>query len=157
MLKRTLFVVAAVAMLGSVALAGDVSFKSHGFSWTKVYTPLEVSGVSIPVKMDIGYWIKIKNEQNLEIKMEQDSIYKYSGCTTMTLDCNFNLTLSCEITSLGVVGGTYSCSVSPADIDAGAGKTTQVCAELKNADLGAQPGGTNNVHVANIKIFVIPR
>jgi hypothetical protein len=156
MLKKTLFVVAAVAMLGTVAQAGDVSFKSHGFSWTKVYTPLEIEGVSIPVKMDIGYWIKIPNEQNLEIKMEQDSIYKYSGCTSMQVQCNFNLTLSCEITSRGVVGGKYSCSVSPANIDAPGG-TTSVCAELKDADLGDQPGGTNNVTVADIKIFVIPR
>jgi len=156
MLKKTLFVVAAVAMLGTVAQAGDVSFKSHGFSWTKVYTPLEIEGVSIPVKMDIGYWIKIPNEQNLEIKMEQDSIYKYSGCTTMQVLCNFNLTLSCEITSRGVVGGNYSCSVSPADIDSPGG-TTSVCAELKDAVLGDQPGGTTNVTVADIKIFVIPR
>lgn len=156
MLKKTLFVVAAVAMLGAVAQAGDVSFKSHGFSWTKVYTPLEIEGVSIPVKMDIGYWIKIPNEQNLEIKMEQDSIYQYSGCTTMQVQCNFNLTLSCEISSLGVVGGDYSCSVSPSDLDAPGGSTS-VCAKLKNASLGDVAGGSTNVHVANIKIFVVPR
>jgi len=156
MLKKTLFVVAAVAMLGTVAQAGDVSFKSHGFSWTKVYTPLEIEGVSIPVKMDIGYWIKIPNEQNLEIKMGQDSIYKYSGCTTMQVQCNFNLKLSCEITSLGVVGGKYSCSVTPSDIDSPGGSTS-VCATLTDADLSDQPGGSTNITVANIKIFVIPR
>jgi len=156
MLKKTLFVVAAVAMLGSVALAGDTHFKSHGFSWTKVYTPLEVSGVSIPVKMDIGYWIKIPGETNLEIKMDQVSIYKYSGCTTMNVLCNFNLTLSVEIVPTGSVGGSYSASISPADIDSPGG-STQVCAELKDAVLSEQPGGQNNVTVANIKLYVIPR
>ena len=86
----------------------------------------------------------------------QDSIHTYSGCTNMVVECNFNLKLKAEITSTGAVGGKYSCSVSPSEINM-LGGMTQVCATLTEANLGSQPGGTDNVTVANIKIFVQPQ
>jgi hypothetical protein len=55
-----------------------------------------------------------------------------------------------------VVPGDYSCSVSPANIDAPGGTLT-VCARITNADLSRVPGGTKNVHVANVTVRVIPR
>jgi len=156
MLKKALFVVAAVAMLGAVANAGnDVSFKSHGFSWTKVYTPVEISGVNVKVKMDIGYWIKIPNGKKLEIKLGQDDIYTYSGNTDMTVMSNFALTLSSEITKTGTVDGKYTSWVSPADLGAGT-NVTKVYAKLENADLSGTTVG-NDVHVADIKIKVVPQ
>jgi hypothetical protein len=154
MLKKALFVVAAIAVLGVVVHAGEV--KQHDWPKTWSYTKVEIPGLSIPVKMDIGYWIHIKDQGDIAIKLSQDDIHSYSGCDSMVIECNFNLTLSAAITATGQVGGDYGVSVNPADIDSPGG-TAQVCATLANANLGSQPGGTNNVHVANIKIFVIPR
>jgi hypothetical protein len=154
MLKKALFVVAIVAMLGAVAQAGEI--KQHDWPWTKVYTKVEVPGLSIPVTMDVGYWIHIKDQDKIKIKMSQVDIHTYEGTTSMTVECNFNLTLSVEITPTGAVGGKYSASINPADIDSPGGTTT-VKATLKEANLGDQAGGTANVTVAHIKVFVVPR
>jgi hypothetical protein len=55
-----------------------------------------------------------------------------------------------------VVPGNYSCSVSPANIDAPGGTLT-ACAKITDADLSKVPGGTKGVHVANVTIRVVPR
>jgi hypothetical protein len=150
MLKKSLFVVAAVALLAVAAQAGEI--KQH--SWPTTYVPMEIA--EIPVVMDVGYWVAIQDQDKLKIKLAQKSIHTYEGCTDMVVKCNFNVTLSCKITPTGAVGGNYSCSVSPADINAPGGTTT-LCAKLKKAKLGDQPGGTKNVKVASIKLLAVPR
>ena len=67
--------------------------------------------------MDIGYYILIKDQDKLRIKLRQTSIRDYEGCTDMAVVANFNLTLSCQITSTNKVSGDYSCSVAPANLD----------------------------------------
>jgi len=150
MLKKSLFVVAAVALLAVAAQAGEI--KVH--SWPTTYVPQEVT--DIPVTMDVGYWISILDQDDLKIKMNQTSIHVYEGCDSMTVECNFNLKLSCSISSTGAISGDYSCSVSPSDIDSPGG-TTSVCAKLTDANLGGVAGGSNDVHVATVTIKVVPR
>jgi hypothetical protein len=154
MLKKSLFAVAAVAMLAVVAQAGEL--KVHDPWPTGGWIPQEIPDFTIPVRVDIGYWVHVKDQGNVKIKMGQDSYHTYSGCDTMDIECNFNLTLSVSIQSKGVVGGNYSCSVNPANVDSPGGQVT-VCAELKNAKLGDVSGGSKNVHVADIKVKVVPR
>jgi len=55
-----------------------------------------------------------------------------------------------------VVPGDYSCSVSPANIDAPGGTLT-VCAKIAKADLSKVPGGSKGVHVGNVTVKVVPR
>jgi hypothetical protein len=150
MLKRSLIAVAAVAVLASIAPAGEI--KLH--NWPCQFIPQEIA--EIPVVMDVGFWVRIKDQDKLKIKLNQVDIHTYEGCTTMTVQCNFDLTLSCSISATGAVGGKYSCSVSPADINAPGG-TADVCAKLKEANLGDQPGGSKNVKVATVTIKVVPR
>ena len=150
MLKKSLFVVAAVALLAVAAQAGEI--KQH--SWPTTYVPMEIT--EIPVVMDVGYWVAIQDQSKLKIKLQQKSIHVYEGCTDMVVKCNFNVTLSCSIAKTGAIGGDYGCSVNPADIDAPGGTTT-VCATLNKADLGGTPGGTSNVQVATVTIRVVPR
>jgi len=152
MLKKSLFVVAALALLAATAQAGEI--KTH--SWPTSYVPQEVT--DIPVVMDIGYWVSIKDQDDLEIKLQQKSIHVYEGCTNMTVECNFNLKLSCSISSTGVLIGdsSFGCSVSPSDIDAPGG-TTQVCASVSKANLTQTTGGQTNVHVATVTVKVVPR
>ena len=150
MLKKSLFVVAAVALLAATAQAGEV--KTH--SWPTSYVAVEVA--DIPVIMDIGYWVSILDQDDLEIELQQQDIHTYEGCCDITVECNFNLKLSCSITSTGAVGGDYGCYVNGAEIDAPGGVAT-VCATLADAELGDQTGGTNNVRVATVTVKVVPR
>jgi hypothetical protein len=150
MLKRSLIAVAAVAVLASIAPAGEI--KIH--NWPCAFIPQEIA--EIPVVMDIGYWVRIKDQDKLKIKLNQISVHEYEGCTDMKVECNFDITLSCSISPTGAVGGKYSCSLNGADVNAPGG-TVQVCAKLKDANLGDQPGGSKNVKVATVKISVVPR
>ena len=150
MVKKSLFAVAAVALLAVAAQAGEI--KIH--EWPCEFISQEVA--TIPVVMDVGYWIRIKDQDKLKIKLEQKSIHEYEGCTDMKVECNLNISLSCSISATGAVPGKYSCSLNPADVDSPGGTVT-VCAKLKDADLSKTPGGSKNVHVATITIKVKPR
>jgi len=150
MVKKSLFAIAAVALLAVAAQAGEI--KIH--DWPCEFISQEVA--TIPVVMDVGYWIRIKDQDKLKIKLTQKSIHEYEGCTDMKVECNLNISLSCSISATGAVPGKYSCSVNPADVDSPGG-TVSVCATLKDADLGGTPGGSKNVHVATVTIKVKPR
>lgn len=152
MLKKSLFVVALVAMLAVMAQAGEI--KTHQWP-TGGYVPMKIT--EIPVTMDVGYWVRIVDQDALKIKMNQVQIHEYSGCTAMTVQCNFNVILSCSISPAlnNPVPGDYSCSITNPTINSPGG-TTDVCAKLLNANLGTTPGGTNNIHVATVIINVVP-
>jgi hypothetical protein len=150
MLKKSLFAIAAVALLTVAAQAGEI--KIH--DWPCAFIAQEVT--TIPVVMDVGYWIKVKDQDKLKIKLTQKSIHEYEGCTNMVVETNVNITLSCSISATGAVPGKWSCSVSPADVDAPGG-TVSVCATVKEADLSKTPGGSKGVHVATVSIKVVPR
>jgi hypothetical protein len=139
----------AVALLAAAAPAGEI--KIH--KWPCALVPQEV--VTIPVVMDIGYWVHIIN-QDAKIKLKQISIETYEGCTDLRLRSNFDLTLMCSIVPTGIIKGNYSCFVEGADIDAPGGTAT-VCARLTQANLVGAPGGSRNVQVANVVVRVVPR
>jgi len=154
-MKKALFAVAAVALLTVAAQAGEIKYHE----WP--CAPIAQEITTIPVVMDVGYWVRIKDQGSLKITLKQDSIHSYSGCTNMTVETNSCLTFSCSIAKVSkdgsvVVPGDYGCSVSPANINAPGGTLT-ACATLSNADLGKVPGGTKGVHVANVTIKVVPR
>jgi hypothetical protein len=154
-MKKQLFAVAAVVLIAVVAQAGEIKFHE----WPTAPIPQEIT--TIPVVMDIGFWVRIKDQNNLRIKLNQDAIHTYSGCTNAVVETNTCLTFSCSISRVTVGGspvvpGNYSCTVSPANIDAPGGTLT-VCARITDADLSRVPGGTKNVHVANVKVLVVPR
>ena len=151
-MKKSLFLFAAVALLATAAQAGEI--KIH--EWPCVFIKQEIPGLEIPVVMDVGFWVHVKDQDKLKIKLQQISIHEYEGCTDIVVETNFNLSMSCKIVPTGAVGGDYSCSVSPSDINAPGGTTT-VCAKLKKAKLGDQAGGTKNVKVAVVKLLVVPR
>ena len=149
-MKRSFFLVAAVALLATTAQAGEI--KIHDWPCEFIFQELS----TIPVVMDVGYWVRIKDQSKLKIKLQQKSIHEYEGCTDMKVECNLNVSLSCSISATGAVPGKYSASLNPADIDTPGGTVT-VCAKLKNADLSKTPGGSKNVHVATVTIRVKPR
>jgi hypothetical protein len=162
MLKKSLLAVAAIMLLAGMANAGEL--KIH--DWPTTYIPQEVC--DIPVLMDIGYWINIKDQDKLKIKLEQISITVYEGCTTIKFDNNFDLTFKPTIAAENdpvsglpvLTKAKYETWANPADVDAGIGNTTQICAKITldgGSRLGGTTAGAKNVHVATVTVKVIPR
>jgi len=153
MLKKSLFVAAAVAMLAVSVQAGEI--KVH--TWPTTFVAQEIC--TIPVVMDVGYWIVVKDQGSNKITLTQIDTKNFKGCTNIKVENNFALTLTCSIAQDGPVGGSFSCDFGPGvgsvDLDPGA-NTVQVCAYLSNADM-KNSNPKSNVKVANVKIYVVPR
>jgi hypothetical protein len=154
MLKRSLVAVAVVALLAMGVQAGEI--KSH--EWPCDYKALEIA--SIPVFMDIGWFIKIKDQDKLEIVLVQDTedLHKFTGCTTMSVESNFNATFSCKASGNGTVGGDWACNFPDgATVNAGS-STVKVCATLTKANLATAVGlaGKKHIQVGTVKISVKP-
>ena len=150
-MKKVLISLAVVALLAVGVQAGEI--KTH--SWPCQYVSLEIT--SIPVVMDIGYYIKIKDQDKLKIKLVQDEldIHKFKGCTDMVVESNFNAVLSASISKTGAVDGEYSVSLDTSTANKGS-TTVKVCATLTKAALQQQDAGTKDVQVATVKIKVKP-
>jgi len=151
-MKKGLLIVAAVLMLAGAAQAGEI--KLHTWPCQLITQDL----MTIPVTMDIGFWIRVKSQTKYVIKMSQTDIHTYSGCVTIPVECNFNATLSCSIakyTVNGDVSGTFTCSVTPSAITPGT-TNVSVCASLTNANLLTMTGGANDVQVATVTLKVVP-
>lgn len=151
MLKKSLFVVALVAVLAGMAQAGEIKVHEWPKEWSYQFQEI----TTIPVKMDVGYWLNIPDQDDLEIKLQQSAIHTYEGCTAMTVECNFDVALSVSIASTGEIGGDYSTYLSDSTVASGGG-SVDVCAKLTNANLGDKSGGTDNVHVADVTVSVAP-
>jgi hypothetical protein len=150
-MKKVLLAMAIVALLAVGVQAGEL--KIH--NWPCSYVAQEIT--SIPVVMDIGYWVKIKDQDKLKIKLAQDAgdIHTFSGCTDMVVETNFNVGFSCSITATGAVPGDWSCSVTNANVMPPGGTVT-VCAKVVKADLSKAVGGSKDVAVATVKVKVKP-
>jgi hypothetical protein len=151
-MKKGLLIVAAMLMLAGAAQAGEI--KLH--VWPCAFIAQDF--MSIPVTMDIGYWIRVKNQQNYKIKMAQIDIHTYEGCVTVPVECNFNAVLStsiAKVTTNGDASGNFSSSVTPSAIAPGT-TNVQVCAKLTNANLGNLVGGAKDVQVATVTLKVVP-
>jgi len=150
-MKKGLLIVAAVLMLAGSLQAGDI--KLH--QWPCQFVAQQL--MTIPVIMDIGYWIRVK-DQSKKIKLVQStgSYYNYDGCITIKVDCNFNVTLSATIAEFGTDVGNFTCDITPTQLLPGVGQNVVVCAHLTGADLSIATGGTTGVQVAVVTIKVVP-
>ncbi len=150
-MKKVLMSWAVVALLAVGVQAGEI--KTH--DWPCQFVALEIT--SIPVVMDIGYYIRIKDQDKLKIKLVQDEldIHKFKGCTDMVVESNFNAVLSASISKTGAIAGDYAVSLSTSAANKGS-TTVTVCATLTNANLTGQDAGTKDVQVATVKIKVKP-
>jgi len=149
MSRRSLSIGLLAVLCATAAPAGEIKFHV----WPCAPIPQEIT--SIPVIMDIGYWIQIVN-QDAVIKLRQIAIHTYEGCTDLQVRTNTDIRLSCSIAPTGTVPGTYSCSITGADINIPGGHAN-VCARLTEANLARVPGGTKNLKVAVVTVRVVPR
>jgi hypothetical protein len=151
-MKKALFVVAAVALLTVSVQAGEI--KIH--QWPCSSTPLDLT--TIPVLMDVGYYVGVVDQAKVKIKMAQESIHIYSGCTNMVVKSNVAIALSVSIVSTSPIAPNDKLSTwidGSANLPMGT-NTVKVCAKLTDADLSAVPGGTSDVQVATVTVKVVP-
>jgi hypothetical protein len=151
-MKKGLLIVAAVLMLAGAAQAGEI--KLH--IWPCAFVPQDL--MTIPVTMDIGFWIRVKSQTKYVIKLSQIDIHTYDGCVTIPVETNFNATLSttiARVTTVGNIGGTLTSSVTPSTITPGT-TNVSVCAHITDANIGAFAGGTKDVQVAVVTLKVVP-
>lgn len=113
MTRYILFCAAAVALLSSPGSAGEILV----FPLPTQFVRQEIT--DIPVLMDVGFFVSIRDQDKLATKLQQKTIREYEGFMDVVIDTNFNLAVTCSITATGLVPGDYARSVTPARRGAG--------------------------------------
>jgi len=193
MLKKSVFVVALVAMMvpatfGRDYLHADGTWngtsttvsdqpqvnweydganserKAESWNWPATYDYQDVC--VIPVRMDVGFWIKVNGCKDLKLDLKQVSIHKYSGSVDVSLTTNVNIKLSVswsKASDIDLGGYGNSVSVNPSTLDAPGGTVT---ISLTLSDVNLQSivqgstrgvaGGQNCVQVGTVTLKVRP-
>jgi hypothetical protein len=136
---------------------GNASIKAESWNWPAEYKYQAVC--KIPVKMDIGFWIRVVGCKDCELKLHQDAIRKYSGSIDLQIVCNVNIQLAADwvkASGMPTINKDW-CTVTPSSLDAPGGTVT-VSLGLKDVDLsGFQSGqvGTG-IEVGSVILKVRP-
>jgi len=162
MLKKSIIGLILLA-LAMPAFAGDtISYKWEKGTWPVVFKFMP-SCDRVKVIMNVGYYVSILDCKKLKIKLNQESISKYYGCTDFKIKCNFDLELGSSVypTAAGLELqsnlGKWSTWI---DGDNFVDATTswakrRVCVRVKDVGiLNADPN--KELHVANVHIMVRP-
>jgi hypothetical protein len=170
-MKKALFIVA-VALLSVGAYARDYvtpegstvdweydgkhsERKAESWNWPASYNSQDIC--VIPVRMDVGFWIKVNNCKDLKLDLKQVEIHKYQGQVDVSLVCNVSIKLSVswsKASGMPTMDQDYL-SVTPSTLDAPGGTVT-IKLGLKNVDLGGLQGGTNCLQVGTVTLKVAP-
>ena len=197
MLKKSLFIVALVALLVPATFARDYLHtdgtwtssattisdqpkvnweydganserKAESWNWPATYDSQDIC--VIPVKMDVGFWIRVVNAKDLVLNLKQVSIHKYSGSVDVSIQTNVNIKLSVswsKASNINLGGYGHSESVNPSSLDAPGGTVT-VTQTLTDVDLAelvkgfpdqqipGQTAGQNAVQVGTVTLKVRP-
>jgi hypothetical protein len=179
MLKKTLFILT-VALLAGGAYARDYvtpegdpvdweydgkhsERKAEAYMWPAEYKYADIC--IIPIKMDVGFWVKIENCKDLVIKLKQDHIQDYSGCKKVKVFTNVSVQFDYSIRKIipegssdALVPGKYSATITPSILEdpAPGGKEIEICVKLVEANLTKVLGGQNNLKVAELTLKVRP-
>jgi len=156
MLKKSIMVLAVLALAMPAFAGDDVSLKTYKGSWPCVFDWKPVC--SIKVKMKVGYYINIKNCTGEKVVLAQVDNERYEGCEEIEFENNFDLDMSVKIESNGAIPGEYSASVSPDTFDATLGgdrNKANICVVLKKAKI-ANADPNNELEVATVTIRVRP-
>lgn len=159
MLKKSIMILAVLA-LAMPAFAGDkpADLKNDSGVWPCEYKFVVLCD-EIKVYMHVGYYVKIKNCADEKITLTQDSITKYTGCTELEFQSNFEFEFKVTIESTGEVPGKYKVtidgdSIVPANMGSGWEKR-KICVELKEAKIAAADPN-KKLHVATVTVLVRP-
>ncbi len=106
MLKKCLFAIAVIALLAVTVQAASVKYKGDPYPWPVEWKKVEIC--RIPVMMEVGFWVEIKNCEDAEILLKQvncETIGKdptkdfpcYLGCEDLEIRTNFEAELSGDL------------------------------------------------------------
>ncbi|MCU0913566.1 MAG: hypothetical protein MUC88_03255 [Planctomycetes bacterium] len=171
MLKKSLLVMA-IAVLSTGAYARDyvtpdgstvdwefdgnsAERKAEAWNWPATYDFQDVC--VIPVKMDVGFWIKVVDAKKKELKLKQVEIHKYAGSVDVQIITNVNLKLEAKWSKASGMPtmNQDSLSVTPSTLDAPGGTVT-IALKLKDVDLSQLQGGQNCLQVGTVTLRVRP-
>jgi hypothetical protein len=122
----------------------DTNFeiKAENYNWPAEY--MFVDAATIPVKMEIGYWIKFTTKDKV-LKLKQMEIHKYAGTVDVAVECNTAIqvkvrfdkdstmpTMNVDALYLGI--GTATTFSDTIAINA-PGATIRISLRLKDVDL----------------------
>jgi hypothetical protein len=79
----------------------------------------------------------------------------FIGSVELEIELNFKGQFTAEVTPTSAAGGTWTAWLDP-DIVGPGDVTTTLWVKGENLDLSALPGGTKDVQVAEVSIFVVP-
>jgi len=130
--------------------------KAESWNWPATYDYKDVC--TIPVRMDVGFWVKVIDCKDKKLDLKQVSIHKYSGSVDVAIQCNVNIQLSVFWTKAsGVDLGSYgkSVGVSPSTLDAPGGTVT-ISLTLTDVNLANLVGGANAIQVGTVTLQVRP-
>ena len=166
MVKKCLIAIALLAFLTTTVQAGDDAENPWKFDdhWPWVYLELEIC--QIPVYMDVGMYVDLKDCGKKSIVLKQvscDTIGKgsgdfpcYKGCTTVQIRANFEVKLGTKLYKIGDVIKDWAATLST-DIVPGDGNyhDIEVCVTAWKAQIWkAAPG--DKVLVGEVAITVKP-
>ena len=166
MVKKCLIAIALLAFLTTTVQAGDEAENPWKFDdhWPWVYLELEIC--QIPVYMDVGMYVDLKDCGKKSIVLKQvscDTIGKgsgdfpcYKGCTTVQIRANFEVKLGTKLYKIGDVIKSWAVTLST-DIVPGDGNyhDIEVCVTAWKAQIWkAAPG--DKVLVGEVAITVKP-
>lgn len=149
MLKKAVFVAAMLLITGAVYAAqpggvnGNVSWeewdnnaniKAEVYNWPATYDYQPI--IAIPVKMDVGFWIRIDGYKDLVMKLRQVAIRKYQGSITgVNVHCNVDIQLAVDFSLVsGFPGAVDYKTVTPSTL-AAPGGTITLSAGIKDVNL----------------------
>jgi len=139
--------------------------KAESWNWPATYDLQDIC--VIPVKLDVGFWIRVNGCKDLELKLKQVEIHKYSGSVEVSITTNVNIKLGVSWSKdadINLPDYGHSESVSPSSLDAPGG-TVVVSVTLTNVKLdeiikssrdGGVAAGQNCVRVGTITLRVRP-
>jgi hypothetical protein len=130
--------------------------KAESYNWPAAYQSQDIC--TIPVRMDVGFWIKVNGAKDLKLNLKQVEIHKYSGSVDVSINCNVNIKLGVswsKASNIDLGGYSSSVSVSPSTLDAPGGTVT-VNLTLSNVNLQNLQGGQNCLQVGVVTLKVTP-
>ena len=171
MLNRSLIAITVLAITLPVT-AGD--FKTH--NWETTYISQEM-GLAINVILDVGYYIHITNQNDIEVSqfdglLPDESPYTtYWGCNQTDIVSNFPVDIQGKASPASAAGGIWSVYfVNPAYMDPQVQydhrvsslslpkgtSNTLICVLGVDVDISKLEGGTQDVVVATVDFEVVP-
>jgi len=132
--------------------------KAESWSWPATYSWVDVC--VIPVRMDVGFFVKVNNCTNLKLDLKQRDIHSYVGSVTVGFVTNTAMKVRGVWTKTATQSfGSYGNSVTCSPDTLTASTSTQnvvVTLTLTGMDLTALPGGTNCFQVGTVTMQVVP-